>query len=116
MTPINETIQRLKLIIKDENCARMNQSTVKGYLGELLVKAKLESEGLKLFHQGNQTGHDLEYTNDNQSVKIDVKCSSQKSEFDKVAPNWGWALQHENKTKPITCTHFVCLALDKENE
>ncbi len=119
MPSINKTIQRLKLVINDENCKRMNQSTVKGYLGELIVKAKLDSElaskRLEVSHLGNQSGYDLKYTEDSRQIKIDVKYSALKSEFDKITPNWGWALQHENKKKSVICTHFVCLAVDNEN-
>ena len=109
MVSIIETIQRLKLVIKDENCARMNHSTVKGFLGELLVKAKLESEGLEIIHRGNQSGFDLEYAKEHSHFKIDVKYSEPKNDFEKAVTNWGWALQHENKKKPITCTNGHCL-------
>lgn len=116
MSSIEETIGRLKSVITDPNCSKMNKSTVKGYLGELLVKAKLEAEGLEVTHFGNQSGYDLEYGRQNHSFKIDVKYSEPKCDFEKHVTNWGWALQHENKKKPISCTHFVCLAVDQKLE
>ena len=116
MPAIEETINRLKSVITDSNCSNMNKSTVKGYLGELLVKAKLEKEGLEVTHRGNQSGIDLEYNRLNRSFKIDVKYSEPKHDFEKNVTNWGWALQHENKKKPISCTHFVCLAVDQKLE
>jgi hypothetical protein len=30
-----------------------------------------------------------------------------------VPEYWGWALRHKNKQKEISCTHFVCVALNK---
>ena len=63
MSNVSDTIDLLKKVILDPNCSRMNQSTVKGYLGELLVKAKLESEGALVEHLGNQRGYDLQFNN-----------------------------------------------------
>jgi hypothetical protein len=116
MPSIEETISRLKSVITDPNCSQMNRSTVKGYLGELLVKAKLEEEGLAVTHLGNQSGFDLECRGLKRPLKIDVKYSEPKHDFEKGVTNWGWALQHEHKRKPISCTHFVCLAVDHELE
>jgi hypothetical protein len=114
MPSIEDTIGRLKSVITDPNCSKMDKSTVKGYLGELLVKAKLEEEGLVVTHLGNQSGFDLECSGLNRPLKIDVKYSEPKSDFEKDVVNWGWALQHENKTKRVSCTHFVCLAVAHE--
>src|SRR5438067_1175751 len=55
MNEINDTVNLLKRIILDPNCTKMNLSTVKGYLGELLVKAKLEREGMTVEQHGNQS-------------------------------------------------------------
>jgi hypothetical protein len=108
MTDILQTISLLKQVISDENCARMNLSMVKGYLGELLVKAKLESEGLVVKHLGNQSGYDLLSGN----FKIDVKFSALKNEVGGSGAYWGWALLHQNKKRGISCSHAVCVAVD----
>jgi len=108
MKNINRTINLLKEIIKDENCRHMNLSTIKGYLGELIVKAKLESEGCMVKQKGNQCGYDLDFEN----IKIDVKTSSLKEETPGKL-GWGWALKQKSKKRRLSCTHFVCLALDK---
>jgi hypothetical protein len=112
MSDVNKTIELIKRLIFDPNCARMNLSNVKGYLGELLVKAKLESEGVEVTHLGNQSGHDLELTYKGKLYKIDVKFSTLKSEYHRGECNWGWALIHQNKKRDVTCTHYVCLAVD----
>lgn len=118
MSDVNETIRLIKRLIFDPNCARMNLSNVKGYLGELLVKAKLESEGAEVTHLGNQSGHDLELTYKGKLIKIDVKFSALKREFrtKQKQNNWGWALIHENKKREPSCTHYVCVAVDPELE
>lgn len=109
-----KTIGLLKKIIRDGNCKHMNLSTIKGYLGELVVKSKLEKEGCNVFQRGNQSGYDLEFEN----IKIDVKTSFLKEETPGFPSYWGWALKHVSKKRKISCTHFVCVALDqnyKEN-
>ncbi len=116
MNAANDTIELFKKLILDPNCSRMNQSTVKGYLGELLVKAKLESEGSAVEHLGNQSGYDLQFTYKGEVFKIDVKFSTLKCEYHPQQNNWGWALVHQNKKRPISCTHFVCVAVDHELE
>lgn len=116
MTNVNDTIEVFKKLILDPNCSRMNQSTVKGYLGELLVKAKLESEGLAVEHLGNQSGYDLQFNYKGEVFKVDVKFSALKCEYCRGQNNWGWALVHQNKKRPISCTHFVCVAVDHELE
>ena len=108
---ISTTITRLTDIITDPNCTRMNLSTVKGYLGELLIKKKLEDEGLEVVHHGNQSGYDLSIVNTD--IKIDVKTSLPKDEFKWHKDYWGWALLHENKKKDIKASHIVCLGLKK---
>ncbi len=90
----------------------MNLSTIKRYLGELLVKSKLNEEGIELISKGNQSGYDLEYSN----IKIDVKLSCLKNEFKLKNRYWGWALKHQNKKKKVKATHFVCVALNDELE
>lgn len=109
---IDKTIATLKSVISDNNCARMNKSTIKGYLGELIVKRHLEGEGFVVQHFGNQTGYDLFI--EDRSLKIDVKMSVLKDEFGWGMDYWGWALIHMNKKKDITATHFVCLGCDKD--
>lgn len=116
MSNVNHTIELIKQLIFDPNCARMNLSNVKGYLGELLVKAKLESEGVQVVHLGNQSGHDLELTYKGKPYKIDVKFSTLKSEYHRGEGNWGWALIHQNKKREVTCTHYVCVAVDLKLE
>jgi hypothetical protein len=106
-----DTIELLKNVIQDDNCKRMNLSTIKGFYGELLVKKKLTLEGQEVEHLGNQSGYDLKVGD----YKIDVKTSTLKNELGKYdILYWGWALMHENKNKPIACTHFVCVAVDSE--
>lgn len=109
---IDNTINRLKQIITDKNCERMNKSTLKGFWGELIVRRQLESEGFVVEHYGNQAGYDL-FIKD-QNLKIDVKTSVLKDEFKWGIEYWGWALVHESKQKEITATHFVCLGCDRE--
>jgi hypothetical protein len=116
MNDVKETIELIKRLIFDPNCARMNLSNVKGYLGELFVKAKFESEGVEVTHFGNQSGHDLELTYQNRIYKIDVKFSTLKCEYSPKQNNWGWALIHQNKKREVTCTHYVCVAADPELE
>jgi hypothetical protein len=41
ITKYDDTIQRLKVILRDDECKYMNRSTIKGYLGELIVKKNL---------------------------------------------------------------------------
>lgn len=112
MNNINDTIELLKKIILDPHCSRMNLSTVKGYLGELIVKAKLESEEVRVKHLGNQSGYDLEVISIGEVFKIDVKFSAFKREYHSQQDNWGWALIHGNKQRQISCTHIVCVAVD----
>lgn len=58
---ITNTISLLRKIIFDTNCDRMNKSTIKGFLGELIVKERLEEVGFEVKHQGNQSGYDLSF-------------------------------------------------------
>lgn len=104
---VSRTIATLRKIIIDPNCAQMNRSNLKGYLGELLVGVKLVEEGLTVVQRGNQAGYDLQF----KSIKIDVKCSTLKTEVSNCPPYWGWALKQKSKTKEITCTDFICVAL-----
>jgi len=112
MPAILKTIKLLRRVLKDENCRRMNRSTVIGFLGELLIKEKLEYEGCgNLEFLGNQSGYDLR----NGNIKIDVKCSTLKNEIKKgFGKYWGWALVTESKKRHISCTHFICVALDDD--
>lgn len=90
----------------------MNKSTLKGFLGELIVRKQLEFEGFDVQHLGNQAGYDLFIKDRN--LKIDVKMSVLKDEFNGGIEHWGWALVHMSKQKEITATHFVCLGCDKD--
>lgn len=112
MKTLAKTIDLLRQVIQDPHCSRMNRSGVKGYLGELLVLQKLRDEGLQVVQRGNQSGYDLEAG----EYKIDVKLSTTKFEVDRVTPSFGWALVHQNKKRDLTCTHFVCAALDEKYE
>ena len=109
--PAPSTINLLKRVIRDKNCQRMNLSNVKGYLGELIVKEQLERDGFTVEHHGNQTGYDLSIDTDRR-IKIDVKASCLKDEYSWGNPYWGWALLHENKKKPVSATHFVCVGFN----
>lgn len=111
MATVSDTVLRLQGIISDENCRRMNMSTVKGFLGELIVREQLERANFNVEHHGNQTGYDLSVGPD-AKFKIDVKTSTLKNELSDERSNWGWALVHSNKKKPISATHFVCVGLD----
>jgi hypothetical protein len=106
-------INLLTQIIKLPACGKMNQSNVKGYLGELLVKERLESEGHVVEHVGNQSGFDLRFTHGKCDIRIDVKMSLLKDEFKWNFQYWGWALKQESKKKPISATHFVCVGCDE---
>ncbi len=109
---IEKTIQRLQEVIADLNCTKMNLSTVKGYLGELLVAQKLTDEGATIRMVGNHSGYDLEIPDF--GVRIDVKFSTIKSEVKGCPDYWGWALKHASKLKDITCTHIVLVAVDRQ--
>ena len=111
MQNLEESIQILKNVIFDENCKRMNLSNIKGYLGELQVAQKLISEGCDIKMLGNQSGYDIEILK--KKISIDVKFSTIKSEVKGCPHYWGWALKHKNKKRPITCSHFVCVASDE---
>jgi hypothetical protein len=112
MKHLDRSIKRLKTIISDPHCKKMNLSNIKGYLGELFVAQKLISEGLKIEMRGNQSGYDIEVPKF--KIAIDVKFSTIKSEVKNCPNYWGWALKHKNKVKPISCTHFICVAVDEE--
>ena len=112
------TIKSIRLLCNDSNSHmdHMNKGTLVGYLGELLVLQKLQSEGIEVTHLGNQKGVDLSCSSPFNSdiIRIDVKTSRLKDEFKVTGRrNWGWALNHKNKVKPITCTHFVCVQLNE---
>lgn len=94
----------------------MNRSTVKGFLGELLVKERLEREGVEVRHLGNQNGVDLSFEIDGRAMNIDVKMSMPKDEFKWGFEYWGWALLHENKKKKVAATHFICVGCSESLE
>lgn len=102
---LSNSIEKIIDLLKDPGCQRMNTSNLKGYLGELLVFQKLEEEGYKVTHLGNQSGYDLEIS---ELAKIDVKYSKFNEDFD----DWGWALVPYSKKRAISCSHFVCLAMN----
>ena len=103
---IEETIHSFQKIIVDEHCVRMNKSFFIGFLGELIVKERLQKLGIEVEHQGNQTGYDLTIIADSR-IKIDVKTSRLKDEYSWGCSHWGWALVHSNKKKPVSAT-CVC--------
>lgn len=87
--------QNLRLLA-NRYCVKMNRSTIKWYIGELLVKQKLENERIGVTeHYGNQSGYDMEIPGMN--VKVDVKLSLYKSEIKNHEDfkSWGWALKFE---------------------
>src|ERR1700733_12606376 len=92
--PIIDTIQLLRGIILSPDCAKMNLGTVKGYLGELLVKQRLQDElgVIRVEHFGNQHSHDLQSNRDAKAIQIDVKTSIAKDEFKWGFPYWSGAL------------------------
>jgi hypothetical protein len=106
---LRESIELLKKMINDPMCERMNRSIVKGYLGELWIRFLLVESGENPVHRGNQSGYDLSFG----TYRIDVKTSTLKRDVKTVPEYWGWALRHKNKQKEISCTHFVCVALNK---
>lgn len=110
---LDKTIATLKKILKDPNTNRMNHSTVVGFLGELVVFKKLREEGLNCTLLGKLSGYDIhcDGRRGNRDLMIDVKSSRRKSEFSSKVKeeNWGWALNHKNKKRRLTCTHFVCV-------
>lgn len=116
MKNIRKTIKKLQAIIADPNCARMNKSNVIGYLGELIVKSKLEEEGLQVDHKGNHSNYDLEVEIKGEIVKIDVKTSTLKDENKQGVKYWGWSLLTKGKKRDLTCTHFICLGLNEKLE
>jgi hypothetical protein len=111
--PAHDAIALLRQVINSPDCEKMNRSTVKGFLGELLVKERFEREGAIVTHKGNQSGFDLVVRCSAAILRIDVKMSLPKEEYGWGFPCWGWALQHERKQKPITATHFVCVGCSK---
>jgi len=88
---------------------QMNRSTVKGYLGELLLKKHLEDQGMHVRHLGNQSGYDLLATFGTEQFRIDVKMSLPKDEFRWGSEYWGWALRHESKKRKVSASHLVCI-------
>jgi hypothetical protein len=113
---IANTISLLRKVIKDPNCERMNMSTIKGFLGELIVKERLEDSGFEVCHRGNQSGYDLSFWVGDRELKIDVKTSTLKDELSCGRLHWGWALVHSNKGKAVSATHFVCVGLNENFE
>jgi hypothetical protein len=104
------TIERLKQVILDPNCEKMNKSTVVGFLGEIMVFEKLKSEGLEIFHKGNQAGYDLEVEN---GPTIDVKACTPRDEFGNDKGFWGWALLSASKKRALSFSHIVCVAFSR---
>lgn len=108
-------IELLQQVAVHPDCDKMNRSTVKGFLGELLVKLRLEQEGMTVTHLGNQKGYDLQFVNGESSICVDVKMSLPKDEFRWGFEYWGWALQPVSK-KVISATHFVCVGCTADLE
>lgn len=114
MNSLPDTIAKLQAVITDPNFGSMNQSTVKGFLGEVLVRKKLISEGANVTHMGNQKGYDLLVTSLAPEMRIDVKTSAAHPIGNTSHDTWGWALHSTSKKRAISCTHFVCIALDRK--
>jgi len=112
---VAKSIDLLRAVVLSPDCAKMNLSTVKGYMGELLVKQRLEAElgSIRVEHFGNQHGHDLQYVLSGKTVKIDVKTSTAKDERHWGFRYWSWALLTDTKKK-ISATHFVCAGLNDQ--
>jgi hypothetical protein len=106
---LSKTISCIRFLMLDEDCERMSKSHLVGYLGELLVKAKLEDEGFDVNHRGKQSSFDLQYGEN----KIDVKTSTMKNEDSFLtSAYWGWALDRNKHSGRLgACTHFICVAL-----
>jgi hypothetical protein len=109
---IESAIELLRKVITLNEFERMNRSTVKGFIGELLVKAWLKREGIDAEHLGNQSGYDLEFNYAGRPFRIDVKMSMPKDEFGWGFDCWGWALKHANRKKSISATHLICIGCD----
>ena len=114
--PVLEAVALLRAVVRSPECAKMNLSTVKGYMGELLIKQTLESElrGSPVEHFGNQHSHDLQYEHSGKTIRIDVKTSTAKDERKWGFPYWSWALLNDTKKKQLSATHFICAGLNKE--
>jgi hypothetical protein len=106
---LHRSVTRLKAVILDPHCKRMNKSSVVGFLGEVVVRQKLEMEGLQVEHHGNQTGYDLEVHG---GPKIDVKACTPRSYFGDSANCWGWALLSKSKKRKISFQYLVCVAFN----
>lgn len=107
-----EAIALLKKILKKDAFKRMNKGTVVGFLGELIVKQKLEDEGYEIKHSGNCASIDLLYKIGDKEIKIDVKTSRPKDEISCGIHYWGWPLS--KSAKQCKCSHYICVALDKD--
>lgn len=109
-----DTMRKLRAVLDDEYCqrVRMNMSSVRGFLGELLVGSLLVAAGYDVEHLGGQHGSDLVVRK--LGAEIDVKTSALKMELG--CPHWGWALLSGSKTKDLTFTHIVCVALDASHK
>ena len=112
VSTLKQTIKRLRAVACDLNCERMNKSNVVGFLGEVLVRQKLEMEGVSVLHKGGQCGYDLELPN---GVTIDVKTARPRLLTGTDLYHWGWALKSASKGH-ISATHFVCVELTDDCE
>ncbi len=106
----------LRDVLASPGCYGMNFSNIKGYLGEILVRADLVCSaspgGPTLQAKGNQSSIDLELKSGGRVLmRIDVKTSTLKSEERGTPDYWGWALA-QGKKKPVSGSMFVCVALD----
>lgn len=112
----SSAIELLRKVILSPDCDRMNRSSVKGFLGELLVKERLESENIKVKHLGNQNSVHLQFCIDSTEINVDVKMSMLKDEFKWGFNYWGWALIHASKKNHSAVTHFVCIGVSESLE
>jgi hypothetical protein len=97
------TIENIKSIVNDLNSNKLNKGSLKGFLGELIVKDKLEKDGYSVDHAGNQFVHDQEFDYQGSKLKIDVKSCFL------IIPYYLGALRTAREKK-ISCTHFICVA------
>lgn len=104
---IQRGIEKLKTILNDPAFARMTQSVVIGFLGELLVLENLMRDNSDPKHLGKQSSIDIQVMD----FRIDVKTSRLREYTQAKSKYWGWALS-QGKKKTDSVTNFVAVGLD----
>ena len=110
----DRAIACLQAVLEDPVCrAHMNPSTVKGFLGELLVRRLVVAAHEEVEHVGNQASVDLLLPR--LGARLDVKCSTLKTELGPGFHHWGWPLSKTSpgKKRGAGPTHLVCVGLDR---